>query len=90
MGKNEDRGLFLVHAIGKDDDSIVFRQELVAESERDAMYESDLKKVLEEKGLTKRDVDIVVSEINSLPAREEVKTVRIIGKAGKVILGKEE
>ena len=50
MGKDDSRGLFVVYAIDKDTDEVVYKSgEVVAESEREAIFESDLKDVLKEK-----------------------------------------
>lgn len=80
MGENinNTRALFQIRAINKDTDKVVVSAEVVAEGEKEALYESDLKENLEVLGLKKSDVHIIVRSIGSLPAKEEVKSVKII------------
>ena len=86
----EGRGLFEIRAISRDTDEIVYKDEVVAEGESDALFESNLKEVLKEKKLKRDDVYVIVREFGSVPVKERTKTVRVVGKVGKMILGKEE
>lgn len=86
---NEERGLFQIRAINKDTDEIVFSEEVVADGESDALFNSKLRESLKKEGLDKDDVHIVVREFGSIPKKERSKTIRLLGKAGNLILGKE-
>lgn len=86
----EERGLFEIVAISKDSDEIVYEEKIVAEGEKEALFESDLKEQLKVKGLKREDVHVLVREFGTLPAKEDVKIVKIIGQVGKTILAKEK
>lgn len=75
------RALFQIRAISKETDEIVFGAEVVAEGEKEALYESDMKDALKKLGLGKGDVHILVKAFGTLPAKEEVKNVRLIASA---------
>jgi hypothetical protein len=78
MGENNTRALFQIRAINKDTDKVVVSEEVVAEGEKEALYESDLKEKLDAIGLKKSDVHVIVKAFGSLPPKEEVKSVKII------------
>ena len=75
------RALFQIRAVRKDTDEVVFTEEVVAEGEKEALYESNMKEELKKWELTKNDVHILVKSFGTLPAKEEVKNVKIIGSA---------
>ena len=89
MSKNEDRSLFDIYAINKDTSEVVFNEKVVAEAEKDALFESNLKEKLTELKLRKDEVHMVVHELGTVPAKEHVKTVKILGEFGKTKLVKE-
>jgi len=77
--KNE-RGLFQIRAVDIETDEVVYQAEIVAEGEKEALFDSDLKEVLKNKNLTRHDVDILVKELDSLPARTRIKRSFWTGK----------
>ena len=81
-----ERALFQIRAVSKETDAIVFSSEVVAEGEKEALYESNMKEELKSKNLTKNDVHILVKAFGTLPAKEEVKNVRIIASAAGLTL----
>lgn len=84
------RGLFEIHAIHKDTNEVVFHQKVVAEGEKEALFESNLKEELKKNNVTKDEVHLLVKEIGQLPAKEDVKTVKILGQIGKTSLVQEK
>ena len=84
------RALFQIRAIKKETDEVVFSSEVVAEGEKEALYESSMKEELKSKGLNKSDVHILVKSFGPLPAKEEVKNVKIIGQAAGFTLTKDK
>ncbi len=90
MSNRMYRGLFEIVAVDKCSDKIVYEEKIVAEGEKEALFESDLKEQLKAKGLKKEDVHVLIKEFGVLPEKEDVKTVKIIGQVGKTILAKEK
>ena len=88
--KENTRALFEIRVINKDTDERVFSTEVIADGEKEALFESDLKQVLKDKGLTREDVHILVREFGSVPAKEKAKMVKVIGQVGRMVLGKEQ
>lgn len=86
---DSERALFAIRAINKDTDEVVFSAEVVAEGEKEALYNSNLKETLKEKKLKKEDVNLIITEIGKLPPKETVKNVKILGQLGSHILAKE-
>lgn len=86
----KDRALFEIRAFNKETDERVFSQEVIADGEKEALFESDLKVSLKEKGLSKDDVNIIVREFGKIPAKEKAKMVKVIGQVGKLMLGTEQ
>ena len=86
----ESRGLFTIKAINKETDEIVYSEDIVAASEKDALYESNLKAGLKEKGLKKDDVHLVIKEIGQVPPKEKVQRVKVLGQCGDFVVGKKE
>lgn len=84
-----ERGLFEVIAINLNTDEIVFEQKIVAEGENEALFESNIKEALKEKGLNTKEVHKIVREIASVPARIEIKKVTLLSKIGNIIHGEE-
>jgi hypothetical protein len=84
------RALFQIRAVVKETDEVVFNAEVVAEGEKEALYESDMKEVLKKAGLGKDDVHILVKSFGTLPPKEVVKNVKIIGAAGGFTLTKDK
>jgi len=83
------RALFEIRAIDKETDEVVYSKEVVADGEKEALFESDLKEVLKAKNLRKEDVTIITREFGQVPVREKAKIVKFLGQAGSFILGKE-
>jgi len=90
MSCDTNRGLFTIKAVCKETDEIVYSHDIVAEGEKDALYESDLKDVLKSKGLTKNDVHIVVKEFGQVPPKEKVQKVKVLGQCGDFVVGRKE
>jgi len=90
MGTETNRGLFTIKAINKETDEIVYSEDIVAESEKDALYESALKEGLKKKGLRKDDVHLVVKEIGQVPPKEKIQRVKVLGQCGDFVVGKKE
>lgn len=88
--KQEMNGLFQIRAVNKDTNEIVYTGEIVAEGEKEALFESDLKESLVKKGLKKDDVHIVVKEFGQVPVKERAKTVKILGQCGSLSLVKDQ
>jgi len=88
--KVDSRGLFGIWVVELDSDVIVYKDEVIAEGESDALFNSNLKEVLKEKKLKRDDVHVIVKEIGSVPKREKAKTVKIIGQAAGFMLSKEQ
>ena len=42
------------------------------------------------KDLKLKDVHVIVKEFGSVPSREKVKYVKVIGKVGKTVVGREK
>jgi hypothetical protein len=84
------RALFQIRAVKKDTDEVVFASEVVAEGEKEALYESTMKEELTKKNLTKSDVHIIVKSFGTIPAKEEAKNVRIVGKIDGFTLVKDK
>jgi len=83
------RGLFGIRVVDLETDKVVHAEEVVAEGEQDALFESDVKEALKKLGLKKEDVHIIVKEFGSVPQKPRPKTVRFVGQLGKTILGRE-
>lgn len=81
------RGLFEIHAINVETDEIVFTQKVVAEGEKEALFESDLKENLKKKELSKDDVHIIVTFLGSVPVKEKIKKVSLVEKMVKTLTG---
>ena len=90
MAEEKGRGLFEIRAIRKSDDKVILKEEIVAESESDAMFESGLREALKAEKLNKDDVYLLFREFGAVPKRERAKTVRLLGKLGKHCLAKED
>ncbi|MFA6971417.1 MAG: hypothetical protein WC208_08460, partial [Gallionella sp.] len=58
---------------------IIDSEEVIAEGEADALFQSNVKSVLKEKKLKKEDVHIIVKEFGSVPKKERPKMVRVMG-----------
>jgi hypothetical protein len=82
-GCGKMRGLFMIRAINKETDEIVYAAEIIAEGEKEALYESDMKSYLKDKKLSRDDVHILVKELIQVPAKEDVKKVRVLGQIGE-------
>ena len=82
MSDSKERGLFSIRAISKETDEIVYSAEIVACGENEALYESDMKDALKAKKLTRDDVHVIVTEIGKLPAKEDIKKVKVLGQIG--------
>lgn len=87
---DKNRGLFEIHAIHKDTDEVVFHQKVVAEGEKESLWESNLKDELKKKNISREEVHLLVKEIGTLPAKEDVKKVKIVGSIGKYEVVKNE
>lgn len=59
------RALFEIRAVSKETDEVVYSKEIVADGEKEALFESDLKESLKTQGLKKDDVTILVREFGS-------------------------
>lgn len=90
MDATNTRALFQIKAVKKDDDKVVFSDEVVAEGEKEALYESGMKEELKKQGLTRDDVNILVKSFGSLPPKEVVKNVKIVAAAGGMTLVQEK
>lgn len=90
MGTDTNRGLFTIRAVDKATDRVVYIEDIVADSEKDALYESNLKDGLKDLGLKKDDVWLVVKEFGQVPPKEKVQTVKVLGQLGKMIVGKKQ
>jgi len=84
------RALFQIRAVSKETDEIVFSAEVIAEGEKEALYESDMKEILKKAGLGKGDVHILVKAFGTLPAKEDIKNVRLIGSVAGLSLVKDK
>lgn len=87
---NGKRGLFEIIGINLEDDSIVYKAKVIAEGEKEALFESDLKEKLKANKLTRDDVHLIIREIGAVPARIRPRKFRVVGKLGKHSLMKEE
>ncbi len=85
--KQKMRAIYHVYAVKKDADEIVFEQKVVAESEKDALYESDLKEALKKKEISKDDIFTVCSFVGEVPAKEKVQKVSVVEKVFKSLTG---
>jgi hypothetical protein len=88
--KNDSRALFSIIAIDLESDEIVYENKVIAEGEKEALFESDLKEKLKLKKLTRDDVHLIVKEIGSVPSRIRPRKFRVLGTVGKHSLMKEE
>ena len=79
MAETNGRGLFEIRAIDIETDEVIYSVEVVAEGEKEALFESDLKEKLKAKRMSRQDVDIVVREFGELPERS-VRKRNIFGK----------
>jgi len=77
------RALFEIRAVSIETDEVIYKTEIVAEGEKEALFDSDLKEVLKSKKLSKYDVDIVVREFGRLPERTPRRKNFFTGKKGK-------
>ena len=84
------RGLFEIRAVNKETDEIVYKSEVIADGEKEALFESDLKETLKSLKLNRDDVTIVVRNFGAIPAKEKAKTVKLLGQLGNIIVGKEQ
>jgi len=73
------RGLFQIRVINLDTDNIIHSEEVIAEGESDALFQSNLKDVLKNNRLTRDDVHIIIKEFGSVPKRDKIKTVKVLG-----------
>ena len=80
MADDKSRGLFQIRVIDLDTDGIVYAEEVVAEGESDALFQSDVKRVLKEKGLHREDVHIICVEMAPVPKRQRPQAVRLIDR----------
>jgi len=76
------RALFEIRAVSIETDEVIYKTEIVAEGEKEALFDSDLKEVLKSKKLSKYDVDIVVREFGRLPERAPRRKNFFTGKKG--------
>lgn len=90
MDNVNTRALFQIRAVNKFTDVVEYAEEVVAEGEKEALFESNMKEALKAKGLTKADVNVLVKSFGILPAKEEVKSVKLVGELGKYSLVKED
>lgn len=88
--QKDSRALFEIRVFNKDTDERIHSEEVIADGEKEALFESRLKEVLKEKDLTRDDVVILIREFGPVPAKEKVKMVKIVGQMGKMVLGKEQ
>ena len=88
--QKNDRALFEIRAFNKEDDSLVYSAEVIADGEKEALFESELKETLKDKKLTRDDVVVLIREFGPVPAKEKVKIVRIVGQMGKMVLRTEQ
>jgi hypothetical protein len=86
VGKS--RGLFEIYAVSLKDDKVVFEQKVVAEGEKEALFESDLKEGLKKLEMCKDDVHIVVREIGPVPPKEKTHVVKLLDKVCEFVKGK--
>ena len=84
------RGLFEIVAIGLESGEIIYEDKVIAEGEKEALWESSLKETLNSKKLTRDDVHILVREFGKVPAKVKPKKFTVISKVGKTMLAKEE
>ena len=89
MAEEKGRGLFEIRAIDKSTDEVIYKDEVIAEGETDALFESNLKEVLKEKKLTRDDVTVLIREFGAVPNKERAKKLEIKGQFGKTILARE-
>jgi len=83
------RGLFEIRAIILDTGEVLDIQDVIADGEKEALFESDLKEKLKSRKLTLDDVHVLVREFGQVPAKEKAKYVKVLGKLGKTIVGRE-
>ena len=88
MSTETNRGLFTLKAVNKATDEVVYTEDIVADGEKEALFESNLKEGLKAIGLTKNDVWLVVKEFGEVPLQEKVQNVRVLGQVGKLVLGR--
>ena len=79
MEENKKEGLFQIRVVDLETREIVHSEEVVADGESEALFNSKVKEVLKAKSLTKDDVHIIAKELDSVPKREKVKTVKVLG-----------
>lgn len=84
----KSRGLFEIHVINLTDDKVVYTEKVVADSEANALYESDVKAKLKELGIKKDDTHIVIEEIGSVPPKEKPHVVKFLDKVCDFVTGK--
>ncbi len=72
-------GLFQIRVVDLESREVIHSEEVVADGESEALFNSKVKEVLKAKGLTKDDVHIIAKELASVPKREKVKTVKVLG-----------
>ena len=89
MDAKNERGLFEIRAIAIENDEVIYKADVIAEGESDALFQSDLKEALKSKKMTRDDVNILIREFGPLPKKERAKTVRVIGQVGNLVLAKE-
>lgn len=87
--ENGARGLFEIRVVDLETDKVVHSEEVVAEGEQDALYESGVKDVLEKLKLRKDDVKIMIREFGALPKRQRARKLEIKGQLGKTIIARE-
>jgi len=84
------RALFEIVAIDLDSGTIVYESKVIAEGEKEALFESDLKEKLAAKKMTREDVHILVREFGQVPAKCRMHKFVVKGRLGKHLVAKEE
>lgn len=84
------RGLFEIVAINIETSEIVYEDKVISEGEKEALFDSNLKEVLNSKKLTRDDVCVLTRCFGVVPEKVRPKRFKVIGKIGKTMLASEE
>jgi hypothetical protein len=85
-----ERALFNIIAINLETDEIVYESKVIAEGEKEALYESDLKEKLAAKSMHRDDVHLIITEIGPVPGKRKPKKFKVLGQVGNTALMTEE